>query len=145
MVDGPTDKSRISVAKAQLFHRFLDVTGDAIVELALVDTGNVASDGTPIYAMGTVAVPTGTSDGPDGETSAAFACTGGTDALPATTDARYVWIQNDPGNANDILIFGIMNLGPGEQMIIPTGVDASWITFVGTAADTLNYAILRRT
>jgi len=57
MVTGPTDKDTISVAKAQLFHRFLDVTNDRIIELELVDTGLVASDGISRYALATTPAP----------------------------------------------------------------------------------------
>jgi hypothetical protein len=138
----PTKPSDINLPK---FMRFADPDDPTkVIELAVVDTGAVTPDGFKIMALGTAAVATSSSDGPNAKTANAFPCTGGTDAIPVTIDARYVWLQNDPGNANDIRIFGFMKLGPGEQMVIPTDIDAPWITFVGVAFDVLNYAILRR-
>ena len=116
-----------------------------VIQIRVIDTGNVTAKGERIFALGTALSLGLTSDGPNNETSLAFPMTGGTDSLPVTTDARSVWLQNDPANANDILVFGVMNLGPGESIVISTDDDASWITVVGTGAQILNYAILRRT
>lgn len=56
-VVGPTDKDKIHVAGAQLFHRFLDVTNDRIIELEMVDTGLVSSDGISRFALATLPAP----------------------------------------------------------------------------------------
>jgi hypothetical protein len=53
-ITGPTDKTTIHVSQAQKFQRYLHVDEDALVQLDLVDTGKVTTDGLKIFAMGTV-------------------------------------------------------------------------------------------
>ena len=139
----PTKPSDIKNAK---FLRFVDPDDpEELIELELIDTGLLTPDGKRRMTLGVTAGPCAASDGPNDETSLALPLTGVLQYLPVTTDARAVWIQNDGVvNSNDILIFGVMRLSPGEQMVIPTDNDASWISFIGTALDVLNYAILRR-
>jgi len=140
----PTSQGEMHVSQSQKYRRVIDADTGDVVQLAMTDTGLTTADGLKIYAVGTSSMPGTVSDGPNAVTSNVLTMTGGTDSLPVTTDARFVWLQNEPSNANDVLVFGYMNLGPGEQMVIPTGNDASWITVEGTLNEYLNYAILRR-
>ena len=144
----PKDAGTMHVSQSQKYLRVIDADTEDVVQLGMVDTGLITADGLSIYALGTATMPGSISDGPNSETSGILVLTGvGTlDPIPVTSDCRSVWIQNDPGNTTDVLVFGVMNLGPGEQMVIPTGEDASWITIEGTAGgENLNYAVLQRT
>ena len=142
----PTSQGEMHVSQSQKYRRVIDADTGDVVQLAMTDTGLTTADGLKIYAVGTSAMPSVISDGPNGETSLQAAIPVGlTYTIPVAANAKFVWLQNDPANLNDMLVFGVMNLGPGEQIVLPTDADASWITVTGTAGDLLNYAVLQRT
>jgi len=145
MAGAPTDAGKMHVSQSQKYLRVIDADTGDVVQLAITDTGLNTVDGLDIFALGTVSMPSAVSDGPNAVTTLAAAIPVGlTYTIPATTDARLIWIQNDAGNANSMFVFGVMELTPGESIVIPTTDNAGWITILGTNADTVNYAVLSR-
>ena len=76
-ITGPTDETNIHESQVKKFQRFISVDEDALVQLDLVDTGKVTSDGLKIFAMGTIpAIPGSSSKISPGEGTAVVALAG---------------------------------------------------------------------
>lgn len=140
----PTTVGKLRDTESIKYMRVIDADTGEIVQLEIIDTGTTTVDGLKIYRQ-YVTTATGPEDKPNGETSGDLTMSGSSQPIPVTADARGVLLKADSNNSNDILLFGIVPLEPGESVFIPTGDDASWIDVTGTNPDVLHYAVLTYT
>jgi hypothetical protein len=107
-VTGPTDKDNIHVSQTQKFMRFLDVDTDQIIQLEMVDTGNVTSDGIAIFALATApGAPLAALALTPSEGAKVVAAAGTAEALAAAASLfMSIAIQADPLNTGNIYVGG---------------------------------------
>lgn len=143
MVEYPKEPGTLSQSQSVKFKRFIDTITGEIVQLGLIDTGNVTPDGVKIYALDVsgsqLSIIAEGNLKPDGYTNVVLSAA---DYLPPTSQALIVIIQNRLTSTGNVKVCGGITLSPGETIAVETVPNAEWIFIEPEVSTTADITIL---